>query len=170
LSYVTADFHRSNVALRFDLERIPCGDETFDVVIASHVLEHVHDDRAAMTEMLRVLRPGGSLVAMVPIDESRQETFEDPSIQSPPARADAYWQADHVRLYGRDFATRLGDAGFAVTLERPSRQVAPREARRYGLHADPSVFRRLPLAPPDEIYVATKPQNALGELPALQGA
>jgi len=166
VSYVTADFHRQNVDLRFDLEQIPFCNASFDAIIASHVLEHVPDDRGAMSEMLRVLRPGGTLVAMVPIDASRELTFEDSSIASPSAREAAYWQADHVRLYGTDFATRLADAGFDVRLARPSEQVTAEEARRYGLHADPAVFRRLPLAPPDEIFVATKPVEAPGAVSA----
>ncbi len=157
--YVSADLSRPRVALRLDLEHIPCSDESFDVVIATHVLEHVHSDRGALAEIVRILRPGGSLIAMVPIDATREATFDDPSIVTPAAREAAYWQSDHVRLYGRDFASRVADSGFTVTLEQPSVQMTPEAVRRHGLSADPAVSSRYPIAPPDEIYVATRPHR-----------
>jgi len=65
----------------------------------SHVLEHITDDRAAMRELRRILRPGGWAIVMVPIEHGRTTTYEDPSITTPEERERAYWQSDHVRLY-----------------------------------------------------------------------
>ncbi|HEX6395281.1 MAG TPA: class I SAM-dependent methyltransferase [Acidimicrobiales bacterium] len=159
VTYITGDLAELPVMIRFDLQQIPFRTASLDVVIASHVLEHVADDRAAMKEILRVLQPGGSAILMVPIDGSREHTYEDPSLTTAAQRAAAYWQFDHVRLYGRDFADRLSDVGLNVRMEQPSRLLPPDLVLRYGLSADPSVYAQLPIAPPDEVYIATRPPN-----------
>jgi len=91
------------------------------------------DDRKAMRELYRVLRPGGWAVVLVPIDFSRAESFEDPAIVAPADRERLFGQADHVRVYGRDFTTRLEEAGFTVRVEDYTRELGEAEARRYGL-------------------------------------
>jgi SAM-dependent methyltransferase len=158
VDYVTADIGRPDVNAVVDMTDMGVRAEAFDAIIASHVLEHVADDRAALREVWRILRPGGTALVMVPLDASRSLTFEDPAITTPAARQAAYWQADHVRLYGRDFEDRLRAAGFDVTLVRPSLEMAADDVRRFGLAAHPAVYRRYRIAPPDEIYVACRPE------------
>jgi len=154
VDYVAADIAQPDVNVRLDMTGMGVRDEAFDVVVASHVLEHVADDHLAMRELWRVLRPDGTALVMVPRDVSRSVTFEDPTISTPEARQAAYWQADHVRLYGCDFEQRLRSAGFDVTLVRPSLTMAPGDARRLGLTADAAIYRQYKSAPPDEIFVA----------------
>jgi SAM-dependent methyltransferase len=157
VEYVTADIERRDVSVLLDMTELGIGDAAFDVIVASHVLEHVADDHAAMRELLRILRPGGTALVMVPRDASRPVTFEDPTITTPEARQAAYWQADHVRLYGCDFEERLRAAGFDVQLIRPSLTMSASDVRRFGLAADPVVYRKYGSPPPDEIYVARRP-------------
>jgi predicted SAM-dependent methyltransferase len=88
-------------------------------VICNHVLEHV-DDRKALTEIMRILAPGGMLVASVPIIEGWDTTYEDVAIKDPEDRALHFGQSDHVRWYGRDFRDRLKAAGFEIS-ELPQR-------------------------------------------------
>jgi SAM-dependent methyltransferase len=161
VTYITGDLAELPVTIRFDLQHVPFRAASIDVVIASHVLEHVADDRAAMKEVLRVLQPGGSAILMVPIDGSRERTYENPTLTTAAQRTAAYWQFDHVRLYGRDFADRLAGVGLTVRMEQPSHRLPPDLVRRYGLSADPSVYVKLPIAPPDEVYVATRPPNPM---------
>jgi SAM-dependent methyltransferase len=78
------------------------------------VLEHVPDDRRAMRELHRVLRPGGWAILQVPDDRSRSRTYEDPTVTSPAERERLFGQWDHVRVYGRDYPERLRQAGFQV--------------------------------------------------------
>jgi SAM-dependent methyltransferase len=158
VDYLTADIGRHDVSARLDMTDMGVRAEAFDVIVASHVLEHVADDRAAMRELWRVLRPGGTALIMVPLNASRSHTFEDPTITTPEARHAAFWQADHVRLYGRDFVDRLRAAGFEVDLVRPSLTMAAGEVRRLGLEADPAIYPQYGIAPPDEIYVACRPE------------
>jgi SAM-dependent methyltransferase len=156
IDYLTADLAPRRVSARLDVENMPIRTGSLDVIIASHVLEHVDDDGAAMTEICRALRPGGTALLMMPVDSSRSETFEDPGITTPAEREIAYWQNDHVRLYGGDVLNRLAVDGLHLTMVRPSSQVGAKLARRYGLYVDPKVLKHVPIAPPDEIYLATR--------------
>jgi SAM-dependent methyltransferase len=133
LDRVTADLEPRTADLEIDIKRIALGDASFDAILCSHVLEHVEDDHAAMSELHRVLRPGGFALVLVPLDLEREATLEDPSVKTPAERVAAYWQEDHVRLYGMDIAGRLTDAGFTVTVERLADELPPETVTRYGL-------------------------------------
>lgn len=119
--------------VRMDITQIDFPDNSFDVIYCSHVLEHVVDDRQAMQEFYRVLRPGGWAVLLVPI--TADQTFEDPAIVSPQDRLQMFGQADHVRRYGPDFVDRLKDAGFEVRVIRVSDLYGRVDAMRMGLTA-----------------------------------
>ena len=103
------------------------------MILCSHVLEHVVDDRKAMRELHRVLHPSGWALIVVPIASRRDETFEDPAVLTPADRERVFGQADHVRIYGRDFKARLEEAGFTVSVEDYARELGDVGARRYGL-------------------------------------
>lgn len=103
-----------------DLVCLPFEDDRFDVVICSHVLEHVPDDRKAMREILRVLAPRGHALLLVPLATDGRGTEEDPGIADPAERERRFGQWDHVRLYGQeDFLGRMAENGFDVTVFRP---------------------------------------------------
>jgi SAM-dependent methyltransferase len=140
LERVTADLDGAGVDIAADITALPFGDGSFDVAIASHVLEHVQDDRAAMSELARVLAPGGWAVVLVPVDLDRTRTYEDPSITDPQERERAFWQHDHVRLYAPDIAERLRAAGLDVRVERPADQLPAESVQRHGLLAGERIF------------------------------
>lgn len=116
-SYITADLLKTRVNERMDITNILYKDQTFDVILCSHVLEHVNDDKKAIREFHRVLKNDGWMVVMVPI--TVEVTFEDFSITRPEDRLRVFGQADHVRRYGRDFLERLECAGFLVQVISP---------------------------------------------------
>jgi SAM-dependent methyltransferase len=91
--------------VRMDITDIQYPKDTFDVIYCSHVLEHVVDDRKAMREFHRVLRPDGWALLLVPI--TVEKTFEDPSVTDPEERLSVFGQEDHVRCYGPDYVERL---------------------------------------------------------------
>ncbi len=134
-SYVTADLFAEGVDRKENIEALTIEDNAFDVVVCLHVLEHV-DDRAAISELYRVLRPGGLLIAMFPIVEGWDTTFEDPSKSSPADRLLYFGQHDHVRYFGRDARLRLATPGFVVdeyTAVEPN-------VSRYGLTRGEKIF------------------------------
>lgn len=114
LDYKTADLFAIE-DLKLDLADIDQPDASWDVVICYHVLEHVPDSDAAMSELFRVLAPGGVAILQVPLEIGRTQTYEDASITSPEGRLEHFGQEDHVRIYGTaDFPRRLEAAGFEV--------------------------------------------------------
>lgn len=134
---VTTDRRAAGVDVRADLTRLPFDCDVFDVAICSHVLEHVPDDRAAMSELYRVLGPGGRALLMVPKDKGREHTYEDDTIDSPGARTREFGQRNHVRWYGRDFPTRLSDIGFDVSVHTYADSLDPNEVKGFGLDVYP---------------------------------
>jgi SAM-dependent methyltransferase len=97
-----------------DITAMGFRDRAFDVLVCSHVMEHIPDDRAAMRECWRILEPGGWLTVQVPL--STVPTDEDLSVTDPTERETRFGQDDHVRMYGPDIVDRLSAAGFTVTL------------------------------------------------------
>jgi len=110
--YVTANI-RGPVDMRLDMTRMPeVADESFDLVVACDVLEHVSSDRAALKEILRVLKKGGCAILTVPQKDGLADTYEDPTIVDPAERERVFGQHDHLRIYGQSFPRILESQGF----------------------------------------------------------
>jgi SAM-dependent methyltransferase len=137
--YVTADLGARGVDVRCDITHLDFPSQTFDIVLCSHVLEHVPNDRQAIRELHRVLRPGGVAYIQVPYN-SNTYSDEDPTVTSPKEREKRFGQFDHVRLYGLDLADRLREPGFQVEELRPVRTLPEQDIVRWGLWDD-SIFR-----------------------------
>jgi SAM-dependent methyltransferase len=129
--YLTSDLYNPAVMEKMNICDIQYPDNTFDVIYCSHVLEHVADDKLAMRELFRVLKPGGWAILNVPVTASK--TFEDPSIVSPAERLRLFGQEDHVRRYGPDYVDRLRHAGFKVDITEVGDLLSADEAERMGL-------------------------------------
>lgn len=155
LNYKTADLFLQ-ADLELDLTAIAQPDASWDVVICYHVLEHVDDDRKAMSEIFRVLEPGGVAILQVPLQIGRNETDEDPSVTDPAERLRRFGQEDHVRFYGAaDFEARLSAAGFDVEALDYIEQLGPEVVERHHLSREPDGG---PL-PDERIFVVTKPAS-----------
>lgn len=123
--YVPCDLYPSSPDMqRVDMIDMPFEDGTFDLVIANHVLEHVADDLKALTEIRRVLKPGGHAILQTPYSAKLHHTWQDPGIDDDVARLQAYGQSDHVRLFGRDIFARFTSAGL-VSCVRQHDDVLP---------------------------------------------
>ncbi len=129
--YVTADLSSPRAMIKMDIMDIQYPDRSFDTIYCSHVLEHVADDRQALREFFRILENAGWAILLVPITCGK--TFEDPSIIAPEERLKVFGQEDHVRRYGPDYAERLGDAGFTVTITSVSNLVDSQDALKLGI-------------------------------------
>jgi hypothetical protein len=139
----TADLH-APADLRLDITDMDLPDSSFDLILCSHVLEHVPDDRAAIRELRRVLADGGLALVLVPYRPG-VTSYEDPSITSPIGRMVAFGQQDHVRIYGSDLPDRLREAGFDV------------DDRTAGELFDEATLERSELDPAEHLFLCRVP-------------
>lgn len=114
LEYTTTDLRSPIADVKADICNLPFKDNSFDIILCNHVLEHIPNDDKAMQELYRVMKPGGYGIFQIPQDLERAETFEDNSITDTPERAKIFGQYDHVRVYGRDYFAKLRNIGFRV--------------------------------------------------------
>ncbi|MDF7816819.1 class I SAM-dependent methyltransferase [Runella sp. MFBS21] len=141
LDYITADIESPLAKVKMDIHQIPFPDNTFDVTFCNHVMEHVDDDIKAMSELYRVLKPGGWAIIQSPQDLSKATTYEDASITDPKEREKHFWQDDHLRLFGRDYGKRLEKGGFKVTEDRfVMDQLTPQEVKLFALPANEIIY------------------------------
>lgn len=101
--HIFADLHSKD--LRFEninIEKIPYSDNSFDFVIANHIMEHVENPDAALAEINRVLKVDGIAILQTPYSGKLQKTLEDSGINTDELRLEFYGQEDHVRLFGQD--------------------------------------------------------------------
>ena len=140
LDYLSADISMESAMVKMDITDIACPDDAFDVIYASHVLEHIPDDLKAMSELRRVLKPSGWAILQVPIYGDR--TLEDPSATSPEERERLFGQKDHVRRYGHDgvYKTRLEKAGFIVHVDNYVRSLGQDVVSMYGLTSGEDIY------------------------------
>ncbi|NES87343.1 MAG: methyltransferase domain-containing protein [Moorea sp. SIO2B7] len=140
LEYCTADLESPWAKQKFDIQDIPYPQNTFDVVICNHVMEHIPDDLKAMKEIFRILKPGGWAIIQAPQDLSLEVTYEDSSITDPFEREKAFGQSDHLRLYGKDYGKRLKQAGFKVTEDDFAKKLDHELINRFCLLEDEIIY------------------------------
>ena len=129
--------------LHFDVQQIPLADDSVDVILCNHLLEHVADDRRALHELYRILKPGGWGILLSPVEPDYEQTYEDDSITDPEERTRIFGQYDHRRIYGADYTDRLREAGFEAADIDYAATFSEAERRLYAL-------------PKDHIYVVYK--------------
>lgn len=117
LNYTTTDLFSPLADVKADICNLPFEDNSYDIILCNHVLEHIPDDTKAMQELYRVMKPGGMGIFQIPQDLNREVTFEDDTITDPKKRAEIFGQYDHVRVYGRDYFDKLRAIGFKVIEE-----------------------------------------------------
>ncbi len=114
IDYTTTDLESPIADVKADICNLPFEDNSYDIILCNHVLEHIPEDTKAMQELYRVMKPGGYGVFQIPQDLTRDITFEDDSITDKKERAAIFGQYDHVRIYGRDYFNKLRSIGFKV--------------------------------------------------------
>lgn len=114
--YHSTDLSNDFVAdFNYDITKLPIENDTYDLIICYHILEHIIDDVTAMNELFRVLKPGGKTLVQTPFKEG--EIYEDYSIVTEGERLNHFGQEDHVRIYSvLGLKNRLSNAGFEVEI------------------------------------------------------
>lgn len=133
LDYTTTDLFSPLADVKADICNLPFKDNSYDVILCNHVLEHIPDDTKAMQELYRVLKPGGMGIFQIPQDLARATTFSDDSITDEKERAKIFGQYDHVRIYGRDYFDKLRAIGFEVIEENYTSKLSPELVEKYCL-------------------------------------
>lgn len=142
IDYLTADLYSNDVMVKMDITNIHFPDNSFDSIICNHVLEHIIDDRKAMSELYRTLKAGRWSILQVPLSLSLEKTYEDFSITSATGRERAFGRGDHVRIYAKDYKDRLEQAGFKVDVFKwitESENFGGR-TNRFGLNEEECLF------------------------------
>ena len=134
LDYTTTDIESPIADVKADICNLPFPNDSFDLIICNHVLEHIEDDRRAMNELYRVMKLGGMGILQVPYEVERETTYEDPSITTKKDRKEAFGQYDHVRVYGKDFFKRLENTGFKVVQADYTKKLTDEQIERYCLN------------------------------------
>ncbi|KQU19315.1 glycosyl transferase family 2 [Bacillus sp. Leaf75] len=142
IAYLCGDLMPRDLdTVKLDVTALPYSNDSFDVIICSHVLEHIIDDQKAMGELNRVLKPGGWSILQVPISLNFKKILEDSSITSPQARREHFGQDDHVRLYNKEgYVSRLQTAGFQVIQYNFAEKYGIEEAKQYGLSEGDTLY------------------------------
>jgi len=133
-------YYYSRMTNLIDITNLPFEDDIFDAIICSHVLEHIQNDKKAISELFRILKPGGFAILQVPISKILETTFEDPSVILPEERKKIFGQFDHVRIYGQDFKTRIEEAGFILKLFNPIKEKLCDNIEKYALNPDEDLY------------------------------
>jgi SAM-dependent methyltransferase len=149
LDYVSADLEDPRAMLQLDVTNIPLPDRSFDVILCSHVLEHVVDDASAMRELARVLRSDGWAVLEVPPFRGAV-TYEDSTITAPKDRQAAFGQSDHVRIVGEDYPDRIRTHGWSVERLTAREIAADRSLTELGLRETEEILLCRPSRTPSE--------------------
>lgn len=134
LDYTSADLFSPIVDVKADILDLPFADNSFDVIVCNHVLEHIVDDRKAMSELYRVMKPGGWGILQVPMKNSLEKTYEDFTITDPKERQKHFGQYDHVRWYGMDYFDRLRSVGFQTEINFYSQKFSESDTKKFGLN------------------------------------
>jgi len=142
------DSARFGGAIRGDATRLPFADESFDCVVTSEVLEHIHDDVAALSELVRVLKPGGTFAATVPswlpekINWMLSDEYHAPFVVG-----------GHVRIYtADDLRAKISEQGLRISSQH----------RSHGLHS-PYWWLRCAVGPANDSHPLVKPYKKLLE-------
>jgi len=133
INYTTTDLNSPLADVKADICDLPFDDDSFDVVLCNHVLEHIPDDTQAMKEIFRILKKGGWAILQIPQNLNREKTFEDNSITDPKERTKIFGQYDHVRVYGLDYFDKLKSVGFNIDPVEYSKKLSAKDLDYYRL-------------------------------------
>lgn len=139
--YITADITPGRGDYAVDMTDMKIfGDKMFDYIIANHVLEHIQNESAAISELKRVLKDDGTIILSFPVCTDML-TYEDDSVTTEEGRWNAFGQGDHVRLYGTDYKERLEGYALNVKVCSPQDEFSMDESDKYGfIYDDVSIF------------------------------
>ena len=140
MKYHEGFYYSRNVVL-FDILHLPFENNAFGLLVCNHVLEHIENEKLALSEIMRVLKPGGSAILQVPWSPLLEKTYENSNVKTQADREKYFGQFDHVRLYGKDYPKRLENAGFEVKVSDFAKSNVSKDyASRIAINPDETIF------------------------------
>ena len=145
LNYISCDISSPLAMVLTDITYIPFSDNSFDCIICYHILDQIPDDRQAMRELFRILKPGAGAILQEPIPRNQKETVESLTITFPDeenidSSGYVFGPGNHVRLYGQDYKDRLEEVGFMVKVDGYVRELPDDLIEKYGLDKNEDVY------------------------------
>lgn len=143
IDYYPCDIYNKlypNGTIYFDLLNHNLPDNSFDTIICNHVFQYIDDDKKAMQNIYKLMKPGGWAILQVPINTKSKSTYENNLITDPLEREKEFGLKEHVRYYSFDYADKLRDIGFNVCVDDYSAEFTIEENYRYGFWQGDSVY------------------------------
>ena len=139
-NYISSDFENQFYAQKsYDITKINDTDQSFDLIICFHVLEHILEDKKAIKELNRVLKNDGHLLIQVPLKKGK--TYQNNSIISKEGRLKAFGQEDHIRIYGEDsLPLILNKSGFSAKPIDIVKEYSSEEKKIYGFSENEVIY------------------------------
>ncbi len=141
IDYISGDLFSPLAKIKMDIHNMPFKNNSFDVILCNHVLEHVQDDKKAIKEINRVMKKDGFSILQVPFYYPIPEkTIEDKSIISKKEREEIYGQSDHLRKYGKDYDKRILSEGLKVKKSNFIDSFSKEEKKYFGLQEKEVIY------------------------------
>jgi len=141
IDYITGDLFSPLAKIKMDIHNIPFENDSFDVILCNHVLEHVQDDKKAIKEIHRVMKKDGFAILQVPFYYPiPDKTIENKLITSKKEREKIYGQSDHLRKYGKDYDKRILSQELKVKKSNFIDSFSKEEKKYYGLQEKEVIY------------------------------
>ena len=140
IELITADLKSPLAMIKTNITNLIFNDKSFDVILCSHVLEHVENDMKAMRELFRVLKSQGWAIIQSPIDDSLLKTINGNKNLSSSERRKLFGEDDHYRIYGVDYKNRLEKAGFNVLVDEFVMKLKNKTIKMFGLDNTEKIY------------------------------
>lgn len=139
--YVKADLYSEDKAVeKIDITAIPYSDDSFDLLICNHVLEHIDEIDMALSEIYRVLNKGGMAILQTPYSSILANSFQDKNINTDNLRQNFYGQEDHVRVFGHDLFNKLENIGFKLKIKKHEDVLHTLDSTKLGVNSSENLI------------------------------
>jgi SAM-dependent methyltransferase len=137
IEYVSGDLNPKKAENIINIEHMPYKNNTFELIICNHVLEHVTNDYIAMLELFRILKINGTAILQVPYAKKLKFTIEDKNLVLSRDRETYFGQKDHLRIYSLySYASKLRKVGFVVKKINFTKYLAKKVINRTALNSE----------------------------------
>lgn len=133
--YISGDLLKENADFVMDITDIPFKNDQFDYIIVNHVMSYIKDEKKAMEEIKRCLKPDGILIMSFPICTD-VDTYENFDANTQAECMDLFGVSGNCRMYGKDYRERIENYGFKIRTYSPQNLLSTVQIREWALIPD----------------------------------